>query len=292
MNCINFKKRNREIKFITLVSLVVNLLLTVFKILIGWQSGFQVLIADGIHSFSDLITDIGIITGSAIFNKPADKNHPYGHGRIETFLTIGIGFLILYTSIEIGKNAILSFNDSREVIVTEPIFYIACVSILLKEFLYRITLIYGKKANSPVLISNAWHHRSDAFSSIPVLVAAIGMYFSPGLNYLDNIATLIVAILLVKASWEIILPAFDELMERRAGEEFDEIIEKTVKSFPEIKDVHSIKTRKIGGGVIADIHIKVSGDKSVRESHKLVHELKDKLIKYNFIDVMVHVEPE
>lgn len=295
MNHNHFKlnKRAKEIRFITYISIIVNLILSIFKILIGWTSGIQSLIADGIHSFTDFITDITIIIGSVFFNKPADKSHPYGHGRIETFITIGIACTILFASFKIGTNAIFSFNNPIEINITWPVLIIAFASIFLNELLYRVTSIYGKKLNSIVLNSNAWHHRIDAFSSIPVLIAAIGIYLFPQVNYLDNIATLIITFMLLKISWNIASPAIDELLEKSVGDDFDEIIKNEVMNFPEIINVHNIKTRKIGGEIIVDFHVQINSNKTFIESHELVHKLKNKLINNNNIfDVLIHIEPK
>ncbi len=285
--------KEKEIQYITFVGLVINVILSALKCSIGYLYKSQALFADGIHSLSDMVTDIIIIVGAKYWEQPADKSHPYGHKRIETLITLIIGIGLATIAIGIGCKAIINFNNPIKVSPSLSVLIVAIISILFKELLYHWTIKKGKEIKSRALISNAWHHRSDALSSIPVTIAVMGGYIMPSFLFLDHIATIIVTVMLLNAAWSIAKPALLEICETDAGSDIDLIIKNTANDISEIKEVHAIRTRKMGDAVFADLHLLVDANITVYEGHKIAAKLKKQLISSNerLIDVLIHIEP-
>lgn len=290
---IVMKTVKKQIQKITFKGLFINLALAILKCSVGYLSKSQALFADGIHSLSDMATDLMIIIGAKFWEKPADDCHPYGHARIETLVTIIIGAALAVTALFIGWEAILSFSNKDDKNPGKIVFVVALISIILKESLFRWTISKGKKLKSSALISNAWHHRSDALSSIPVAVAVIGGFMFPALIYLDQIAALLVATMLLKAAWSIARPGILEICESSAGTETEIIIKKLSSQIPEIKEIHAVRTRVLGGSVLADLHLLVDPKISVEEGHDIGDKFKKIVLESteNIVDVLVHIEP-
>ena len=208
----NCDSTEKKIKRVTAVGLVANLILTVFKIVAGYFGNSQTVIADGIHSLSDSVTDIAVIIGSSLWSAPPDEEHPHGHRRIETFITAVIGIALFAVAFGIGRNAIVTFNDPDEA-PTWVAFAAALISVIVKEALYQYTYRFGKSLKSSAVMANAWHHRSDAISSVPAAVAVIISMNLPAYPYIDNIGALLVSLFIVwtafKISWDAILELTD-----------------------------------------------------------------------------------
>lgn len=205
----------------TWVGSIANVALALLKITVGKVTGSQALIADGVHSFSDLVTDTAILIGSRYWTAPADKEHPYGHGRFETLTNIFIGVILAIVGIGIGWDSINSIGNEAKTNPGMLAFGAAVASILVKEILYRWTVVQAKKINSRALHANAWHHRSDALSSLPVAIAVIANYFVPDLHYLDQVAALLVTAMILKAAFEILWPAIMEITEAEADSDIE-----------------------------------------------------------------------
>jgi len=282
-----------NIKNITFVGLIVNLILAAVKSGVGYFCKSQALFADGIHSLSDMATDLIILIGANFWKKPADDCHPYGHARIETLITIIIGSALGVTALFIGWDAIVSFGQKNNKNPGWSVFIVALISIFVKEILFRWTIFNGKNLKSSALVSNAWHHRSDALSSIPVVVAVPGGYFFPNLKFLDQTAALLVAAMLFKAAWSIAKPGFYEICEASAGEETELLLKKLAEKIPEIKEIHAVRTRRLGGTVFADLHLLVDPKISVEEGHNIGKQFKKLVLDSNseIVDVLVHIEP-
>ena len=287
------KENKNQIQKITFAGMFINLALSALKCSVGYLSRSQALFADGIHSLSDTATDLMIIIGAKFWEKPADDCHPYGHARIETLVTIIIGAALAFTALFIGWEAIISFSDTGDKNPGWIVFIIAVVSIIVKESLFQWTISKGKKLKSSALISNAWHHRSDALSSIPVAIAVLGGYFFPNLKYLDQVAALLVAAMLLKAAWSIAHPGILEICESSAGIETERFLKELALQIPEIKEIHAIRTRKIGGSVFADLHLLVDPEISVEAGHEIGGKFKKMVLDANkdIVDVLVHIEP-
>lgn len=279
----------------TYVGAVCNIFLACIKIFVGTIAKSNALVADGIHSFSDLITDLAIILGSKIWTAPADRNHPYGHGRFETLTNIFIGTLLFCVAIGMGWKAFSSLIDGE---VSSPgmlAFWVAVLSILIKEILYRWTVVQAKKVHSKALYANAWHHRSDALSSLPVAIAVIVNYFYPELTIVDPIATLIVSAMIIKAAYSIVMPSFQELTETAMN---TDVIEKEICTYAtaqsNIKEVHNIRVRRMGHDLFIDFHLLVEPNYTIVQAHDIAKKTKSYLMEHNknIFDILIHLEPD
>lgn len=287
-------KQLQTVRHVTVVGALVNLILTIIKILVGLTSNSMSLVADGIHSLSDLATDAAIWIGVKYWSAPPDKKHPYGHGRYETLINLFIAGVLGFVGSGIGWRAIFSITTGAPAATpTWTVFYIALISIASKELLFRWTFKKAKSINSSALTTNAWHHRSDALSSAPVAVAVIGEFIYPSFHYFDQIAAILVTIMLLRATWKLAKPSIFELIEATPDPSISLIIEKIAKSSPAIFNVHSVRCRRLGGEILVDMHMDVCPDMSVLESHRLTQELHEKITKEipEVTNTLIHVEP-
>ena len=287
-NCGSTEKR---IKFVTAVGLFANFFLTVFKIIAGYFGNSQTVIADGIHSLSDSVTDIAVIVGSSFWSAPPDESHPHGHKRIETFITVIIGLALFFVAYGIGHNAVVTFNDPDEA-PSWIAFAAAIASILVKEALYQYTYRSGKTLKSLAVVANAWHHRSDAISSVPAALAVVISMNFPAYPYIDNIGAIVVSLFIVWTAFKISWSSVLELTDAGADKAACESIECAAKGVEGVKSIHKCRTRKYGSGIQVDLHIQVDPNITVREGHDIGHKVEDELFKnHDVIDVVVHVEP-
>jgi cation diffusion facilitator family transporter len=277
----------------TWVGSIANVALALLKITVGKITGSQALIADGVHSFSDLVTDTAILIGSRYWTAPADKEHPYGHGRFETLTNIFIGIILAIVGIGIGWDSINSIGNEAKTNPGMLAFGAAIASILVKEILYRWTVIQAKKINSRALHANAWHHRSDALSSLPVAIAVIANYFVPDLHYLDQVAALLVTAMILKAAFEILWPAIMEITEAEADSDIENKIQQYASENSDIREVHAIRSRRTGSSILLDFHLLVDPDMSVDKAHEITEDFKSHILKHldEVIDVIIHIEP-
>ncbi|HUU50422.1 MAG TPA: cation diffusion facilitator family transporter [Nitrospinota bacterium] len=284
------EERYQKGRRVTILALIINFLLTVFKLFAGILGKSHVLIADAIHSLSDFITDFIVLAGLKFSSKPKDERHPYGHGKIETVTTgiIGIGLIII--GLKIGYDGVLA-SINPMTIPTSLALFAAIISIIVKEAIYRYTVFIGKRINSPSIIANAWHHRSDALSSIAALIGISGAQM--GLAFLDPLAAVFVAILIVKVGGEITLNSFKELIETSVDKELIKEIESTVLSISDVKEAHKIKARNVGTSIIIELHIEVDEDMTVKKGHDIAKEVEYTLKTQfqNVESVTVHVCP-
>jgi cation diffusion facilitator family transporter len=277
----------------TWVGSIANVALALLKITIGKITGSQALIADGVHSFSDLVTDTAILIGSRYWTAPADKEHPYGHGRFETLTNIFIGVILAIVGIGIGWDSINSIGNEAKTNPGMLAFGAAIASILVKEILYRWTVIQAKKINSRALHANAWHHRSDALSSLPVAIAVIANYFVPDLHYLDQVAALLVTAMILKAAFEILWPAIMEITEAEADSEIESKIQQYAAENSDIREVHAIRSRRTGSSILLDFHLLVDPEMSVDKAHEITEDFKSHILEQldEVVDVIIHIEP-
>ncbi len=282
-----------NIKRITVIGSIVNIALAGIKIAGGYFFFSAALIADGIHSFSDLITDIAVLFGVKFWRKEPDKDHPYGHGRIETLITMFIGAFLGGLAVLMGYRAVLGIIDYHPQTQSWVTFAIAVLSVVAKEILFRYGKAAGEQANSRALIANAWHHRSDALSSIPVALAVIISKIFPDVRYLDQIATLLVSAFLLKAAYDIVKGSIEEFMEKRDDLDISPILNDHIKRFPDIMGFHKINIRRVGANRYADLHMQVNPSLTVMESHRLSGIVKEALMlsPYSIKGVIIHIEP-
>ncbi|MGF1692015.1 cation diffusion facilitator family transporter [Photobacterium kagoshimensis] len=277
----------------TWVGSIANVVLAIIKITVGKITGSQALVADGVHSFSDLVTDTAILIGSRYWTAPADKEHPYGHGRFETLTNIFIGVILVLVGLGIGWDSISTIGHESTNTPGMLAFGAAIASILVKEALYRWTIIQAKKINSRALHANAWHHRSDALSSLPVAIAVIANYVLPDLYYLDQIAALLVTTMILKAAFEILWPAIWELTEAEADSELEQKIQRYADNDQDIGEVHAIRSRRTGSNILLDFHLLVDPEMSVDNAHTIAENFKSHILEEidEVVDVIIHIEP-
>ena len=282
-----------RVRRVTWVSLAVNVLLTVAKFLGGLLGHSQAVVADAVHSLSDIATDVALLVGMHYWNMPSDSDHPYGHKRIETLTTAFLGLVLAATGIGLGYRAVVTIVKPHPRSPGAVALIAALVSIGVKEVLYHVTVAVGRKAHSTALVANAWHHRSDALSSIPSALAVSAAMLLPEWQLLDHVGAIIVCILILQAAWRIGLPAANELVDASAPPELQEAIMQTIRSFPRVERAHALRTRHMGARVAVDFHILVSPEMTVREGHTVSEGLKAQLLSEfpDVGDVIVHIEP-
>ena len=283
----------KRIRRVTIIGSVFNVFLSIIKILGGTFFHSAALIADGVHSFSDLITDFAVLFGMRFWSKEPDSDHPYGHGRIETFVTLFIGVFLGLVAFFMGYKAIIGIIDYEKTTLSWVAFGVAIFSIIIKEALYRYSRKVGETVNSRALVANAWHHRSDAFSSIPVALAVLASKIFPGLKYLDQIATVLVSLFLLKAAYSIAQASFEEFMEKRDDIDLSGLLDACKHQYAQIKGFHKANVRRVGAARYVDLHMQVDPLMNVEESHSLSGKVKAELMesKFDIKGVIVHIEP-
>lgn len=290
-----------EVRRVTLWGVVVNLALCVMKFVVGFFGGSQALIADAVHSLSDSLTDVTVYFGASFWSAPPDADHPHGHGRIETLITLFIGLVLCAVGCGLAYRAVATLHlqsaassDLQSAALPGwSALAAACLSIVGKELLYRWNVKVGQRVMSPALIANAWHHRSDALSSVPVAIAVLGTRFVPEWQFLDHIATVIVSILILYAAWEIAVPAFKQLVDAGAAEQERQEILAIVRAVEGVRSVHALRTRYTGPGLQADLHVLVDPELTVRDGHEIAMTVTSRLVAEgpNVTDALVHIEP-
>ena len=280
-------------KKVTIIGGLVNLVLSALKIVFGWFGQSHALVADGIHSLSDLLTDVLVYVAAEQGAKEADEKHPYGHARFETLATVALGGVLVAVAGAIVWDAITGiFSDQALAKPSWIVLVIAGVSIICKEGLFRLTLDVANKTNSPLMKANAWHHRSDAVSSLVVLIGvAIEIL---GYHYFDAIAALIVGLMVAKIGLSLINEAGKELVDTAIEPELLEQVKKTILKVHGVRALHFLRTRQMAGQVLVDVHILVAPTISVSEGH-LITEKVSQVLQGTFervSEVMVHIDSE
>jgi len=285
--------RERHVRKVTWIGLLTNISLSGLKFAAGYFGRSQALIADAIHSLTDTTTDIAVIAGSHYWSLPPDESHPYGHRRLETLVTAFIGLMLAAAGIGIGWEAISTLHEQHDSPPGWIALYAAMASIITKEILYRWTAAVGKKIKSPALAANAWHHRTDAISSFPVLIAIGGALLFPSWSFLDRVGAVVVSIFILHAAMKIIWPAVSELVDAGAPEEIQKKIAKIVCNTSGVREVHAVRTRYVSSSIQIDMHIVVDGSISVREGHEIADKVENSIISGlpEVVDVVVHVDP-
>lgn len=290
--------RERRIYLVTLYGAIANIVLCAAKLAAGILGRSSAMIADGVHSLSDLITDFIVIAFVRISSKPQDRGHEYGHGKYETLATTIIGLMLLFVGLGILWNSVTQIwaclNGET---LTSPgwiAFAAAIVSIVVKELLFQYTRREGRRLDSQAVIANAWHHRSDAFSSIGTAIGIGGaLVLGPHWTVLDPIAALIVSLLIIHAAIGQLRPSLGELVDNSLPEATEEEIRRTILSCQGVSDPHNMRTRKIGNRASVEVHIRMDGRMTLDEAHnrttEVEHRIKELLGNNTF--VMIHVEP-
>ena len=291
--------RDRQISRITWVGMAINAVLTAFKLVAGLVGRSSAMIADGVHSLSDFISDIIILVFLRISGKGRDKNHDFGHGKFETMATFILSIILIVVAARIlggGIEKIKSVVRGEHIATPSLIAFIAAaVSIAAKEFCYRITAAVGRRVNSPAVIANAWHHRSDALSSIGSLIGiSCAIYLGEKWVILDPIMGCCISIAIFVVAVKMALPSMRELLDISLPEETENEIVEIASSVEGVRDVHNLKTRRMGPSIIIETHIMVDHTISIEEAHHICTEVEGRLMEHygKETQLNIHIEPD
>ena len=290
--------RERGIYRVTIVGSIVNIVLVIFKFLAGILGHSAAMIADAVHSLSDFVTDIVVLLFIRISGKPADEDHGYGHGKYETLATVVISLILFGVGVGIIVNAVEQIVAFMNGVVPQSPSTIAIVaaalSIVVKELLYRYTVRAAEHLNSQTVVANAWHHRSDALSSVGVLIGIGGaMFLGEQWRVLDPLAALVVSGFIIKVSINLFKPCIEELLERSLPEDVERQIESIILSVDGVTSPHHLRTRRIGNNYAIEVHIRMDGNLTLNEAHRITTTVEQQL-KAQFgagTHVGIHTEP-
>lgn len=290
--------RENELTKVTLWGSVGNLVLLSFKFVAGIVAGSSAMVADAVHSLSDFLTDLIVLVFVRIGAKPQDESHDYGHGKFETLATLFVALALVGAAIGIIVSGSLKIARwlQGETLETPGMLalWAALLSILVKEILFRYTIAKGKALESPAVIANAWHHRSDALSSIGAAIG-IGGAILLGQRWavLDPLASIVVGGMLVKVAWDLLKVSTGELTDSSLSAETEREIEDIFRSFPQVSEPHNLRTRRIGNRIAIESHVRLDGGMTLDEAHDIVSAIEDR-IRERFghgTIVTIHMEP-
>jgi cation diffusion facilitator family transporter len=283
----------QEVRRAAWVGLACNVGLVAVKAAAGVLGHSQAVLADAVHSLSDLVTDFALIFGVRYWSAPADEDHPHGHGRIETLITVAIGLILGVVAVGIGLRAIRGLRHGVAIAPTGIALGAAIFSIVVKEVLYRWTVAIGRRVKSPATVANAWHHRSDAFSSIPAAAAVGVALIDPEWAVVDRVGAVVVCLLILQAAWRILHPAVEQLVDRGAPAADRRRIEKLALEVEGVASAHALRTRYVGAELSVDLHVEVDGSLSVAEGHAIAMAVRRKLVDDgpDIADAVIQVEP-
>ena len=286
-------QRSTASKRATFVSMLVNTLLAIGQIALGLIGNSQALVADGFHTLSDLSTDALVLYAVMHGAKEADEDHPYGHGRIETAATVFLGLLLAIVGLGIAINAALRLGDPSSIQPPEVItLLMAAITIVSKEGLYRYTIHVANRFHSNSLRANSWHHRSDAISSVVVLIGIGGSIL--GLTYFDALAAIGLGMMIIRMGMTLSWNALKELIDTSLEAEDVAAIRKCITDIDGVVDLHMLRTRMMGGRALVDVHLQVNSDISVSEGHQISEAVRQRVVgEFDTVhDVLVHIDPE
>lgn len=283
---------SKQIRSVTNVCIGVNIALTVLKIVVGVLGHSMALIADGIHSVSDMATDIAVLVGVHFGTKEPDVKHPYGHGRIETFSSLVIAFVLIVVGLGMVYKAGAGITQEHVSRPGAAVIVVAVISVISKEMLYRITKKVAIATDSSALYANAWHHRSDALSSVAVVIGVIALML--GFSYGDDIATIAIGLMIALVGGRVISDSLGELTEAAVDEATVERIKKIINANSSIRQWHKLRTRTVGREVFLDLHILVDPQLRIAGAHEIAESLENTLHEQirRPVNVTVHVEPD
>ena len=291
--------REQELTKVTLVGSAGNLALLAFKFVAGIVGHSAAMVADAIHSLSDFATDLIVLVFVRISAKPQDAGHDYGHGKFETLATLFVALALVAAAIGIIVSGAVKFVHWLQGETLEMpgklALWAALLSILVKEVLYRYTIAKGKALDSPAVVANAWHHRSDAFSSIGAAIGIGGaLLLGEKWAVLDPLASIGVGVMLVKVAWDLLKVSTGELTDSSLPEETEKEIEDIICSFPQVSEPHNLRTRRIGNRIAIEAHVRLDGDMSLTEAHDIVSALEAALrARFGASTlVTIHMEPK
>jgi cation diffusion facilitator family transporter len=279
---------------VTWCGIGVNVALSAAKVGVGVTLRSHALLADGLHSVSDLVTDSAVLVGLHISSKPADEDHHYGHGRVTTLVTMFVGAALLATAGWIVYNAIVTYGESHGPALGALPFWVALLSIAPKELLYRLTIRVGRESGDTSVIANAWHHRTDAFTSIAAAAGLAGVAFGgPEMAFLDHLTAVVLSAFLAVTAFRFISESVSELIDVAPDAAVMKRIERTVSETPGVVEHHRLRLRKMAGSVLVDVQVHVAPALSVVQGHDIASEVHERLLGCgcNVVEAIVHVEP-
>lgn len=279
---------------VTWVGAAVNVLLIVLKLWVGTISQSQALVADGIHSISDLFSDAVVFLGLRWGRKEADEDHHFGHARIETSASLIIGLLLLLVALWIAASAIFGIYHHRQANPGLLAILVASISVLLKEGMYWYTIAVGKRIKSQALVGNAWHHRTDAFSSVAVLIGVIAAYINPDWHIADSISALVVSIFILKVGGSLVWSAFREVVDTAPDAKVLAELKFKAQGVPGVRNVHGLRARHFGPEIYVELHLRVDPNLTVAQGHDIAEAVEKTLIDglEDVTRVVTHVEPD
>jgi len=278
---------------VTLIAAGINLFLAIVKFAGGIFAHSQALIADAIDSTADLFSDMAVLYGARQGSRAPDSKHPYGHGRIETLVSVFLGAVLLATAAGISLRAAQRLLSDEPLLAPEPAaLLVAVIAIGLKEWIYRYTLRVGRETRSRMLEANAWHQRTDSISSLVVLLGVGGSLL--GMPYLDPVAAIGVSVLIARVGWELLWQSVAELSDTALSRERVAVIRKAIRGIEGVQDLHLLRTRQAGPDALVDVHVQVNPHISVSEGHRIAEHIREKLIADldEVSDVLVHIDTE
>jgi cation diffusion facilitator family transporter len=279
---------------VTWLGIAVNIALSVIKVALGLTLNAQTLVADGLHSISDLLTDAAVLAGLRVSSKPADADHHYGHRRVTTLVTMIIGAVLVMSAAWIVYRAIATYGEPHPVTRAAVAFWVAAASVAPKEFLYRVTRAVGIRVGDSSVVANAWHHRTDAFTSVAAAAGLAGVAIGgPDWAFLDHITAIVLAAFLAVAAVRFIGESIAELTDAAPPSPVVRCIEDAISGTPGVLGFHALRVRKLGGALGLDVTVLVAPHLSVIEGHDLASAVRRRVLGCgcNVIEAVVHVEP-
>lgn len=286
-----YHQRSEQARRSTLVSVVVNIFLSALQIAVGIYSGSQGLIADGMHSFSDLLADGVVLVANKKSRRPSDHDHHYGHWRYENGASLVLGAILVLVGVGMLWSAAGHLAQPQTIPPVQSVaLWMALTALVVKEGLFRYMLAAARRLNSSLLIANAWHARSDAASSLVVALGIIGNL--AGFAWFDPLAALAVGLVITRMGYRFAATALHDLMDRAVDEETQRAIAGTLRATPGVTGLHDLKTRKAGDLVLVDVHLEVAGELSVAEGHQIARQARERVMaQHPVLNVMVHLDP-
>ena len=293
MHTTDNKTRDDSLK-VTLIGSVINVILVILKLVLGTMGHSRALVADGIHSLTDLVTDVIVIGGLIIGSRPQDDSHHYGHGKVETLAEMGLGGILIFAGLAIVFDSVKAMLAGSTVQPLPIVIPAALASIVLKEWLYHVTIRAARRDDRPALVANAWHHRSDALTSVGVLLGAGLAIIFPALVIVDSLVGLVVASVVIRVGWGIAWESAMKIVDTAPSQDHMARIKEMMLRVPGTRSVRDLKMRYVGSLIAVEVHLGLDPNMSVREGHDVAKAVKKYVLEKDsrVFDVLVHVEPE
>jgi len=287
----NIAQDAARIRRVTMWGAVVNVMLAVVKIISGMLSGSVALVADGVHSFSDLLTDVIVVVGVYVSDLPPDKTHPYGHGKFETFASIVVAVALGLVGVGIAWDAGTSLYNREESFPGPVVLVVALISIVAKEVLFQVTRKVAQQTDRPSVLANAWHHRSDALSSVAVFLGGVAGMF--GWGHGDQVAGIVVGAMVAAVAVKLFSDNVQELSEHAVSDETLSKVQNCLERHEDVKGWHRLRSRKVGREVFMDVHIFLQPDMTVAQGHDIADTLEDEIRRVlgTPANITIHMEP-